>query len=585
MEHMTCDVLVIGGGTAGCFAAVSAKKAGADVLVADKASGGYAGASIMASGFWSVFNPDWGMDYDATLCWINKNSSYLNNRDWTELFLRESWQTYLDLQDWGVPFPVPEKEIQSFFQKSIIGDDAAGHHDDDPHTHYGIVPLRHRAVTPALRNYAEGIGVHFLDRVMITDLLERDGRVFGAQGFPLETGKSFVIRAKATVLAAGRNYFKSPGMNISGQTGDADAMGYRAGAVLSGKEFPDMHMNIARHPMWKGNGEVYPAYFQFEDAMGRRLPNRGFDLSLASTIHAGYGPILWDFGKATENDLRAIDEYLKKRGNPKEIERVGLDPRGGGQYPMIGGAAAGGCQEHTAGLWPFDTDCASNLTGLYSAGDSCATWVWGAIVQGPPPGLAPAAITGKRAGKAAARFARASEAVELEGSELGVFSARAFRWLERKSGYDPRWVIQLLQNYMMPWYVLHIKSAERLTSTLELVRFLRGHMIPRMKAADPHELRLAHEADNMSLNAEMILRSSRMREESRGWHFREDFPSERDEWLAWVLIRKDENGEMVLSRAPVPEQWRPSVGTAYASRWLAWEHPHGEEEQKWQYGL
>jgi len=468
-------------------------------MVADKTCSGKAGASIMASGFWAVFNPDWGMDYDSTLDWINKNSSYLNNRTWTELFLQESWSTYLDLKAWGVKFPVPDEEMADFFRKSIIGDDRAGHHKDDPHTHYGIVPLRHRAVTPALRRYAEDIGVRFLDRVMITDLINKNDKVAGALGFPMDEDGCYVIQSKATIISAGRNYFKPPGMNVSGQTGDSDAMAYRAGAIISGKEFPDMHINIARDPMWKGNGEMYPAYFQFDDALGRCIPNKGFDLSFASTIHAGYGPIIWDFDKATENDLRSIREYLKKRGNPKEIERVKIEPEKGGQYPMIGGAAAGGCQEHTAGLWPVDTYCSSNIGGLYSAGDSCCTWMWGAIIQGPPPGLSPAAITGKRAGASASCYAKNSAAVELTHDDIAVFRAHAFCYAERRSGFSPRWVIQLLQNYMMPYYILHIKKEDRLIATLELIKFLREHMVPRMYASGTHELRLAHEAENMAI--------------------------------------------------------------------------------------
>ena len=317
-QTLHCALLVIGGSTAGCFAANTAREAGLDVLVVDKAAAGQSGASIMASGFWAVFNEDWGMDYDATLAWINENSSYLNHRGWTEAFLQDSWGTYLDLKRWGVSFPVPEEQMAGFFRTSIIGDDQAGHHDDDPHTHYGIVPLSHRCVTPALRRYGDRIGVRFLDRTMITDLVVRDGAVRGAVGFDLETGEGVRVEAGAVILAAGRNYFRSPGMHISGQTGDADAMAYRAGAVISGKEFPDMHMNIAKDPMWKGNGEMYPAYFQFDDALGRRIPNKGFDLSIVSSVHAGNGPIYWDFDKCTENDLRSIDEYLKKRNNPRK---------------------------------------------------------------------------------------------------------------------------------------------------------------------------------------------------------------------------------------------------------------------------
>ena len=112
-RRYSCDILVIGGGTAGCFAAVTARRQGMDVLVVDKATAGQAGASIMASGFWAVFNEDWGMDYDQTLSWISGNSSNLNRRDWTEAFLKDSWGTYLDLKEWGVKFPVPEEQLSA----------------------------------------------------------------------------------------------------------------------------------------------------------------------------------------------------------------------------------------------------------------------------------------------------------------------------------------------------------------------------------------------------------------------------------------------------------------------------------------
>lgn len=568
----TCDLLVIGGATAGCFAANTAKELGMDVLVVDKATAGQAGASIMASGFWAVFNEDWGMNYEETLDWINANSSYMNNRDWTEKFLQESWGTYQDLLRWGVKFPVPAEAMATFFKENIATD------PDDPHTHYGIVPLSHRCVTPALRKYGDKIGVRFLDRTMVTDLVVKDGVCRGAVGFTLEDGTPVRIDAKAVVLAAGRAYYRAPGMNISGQTGDADAMAYRAGAAISGKEFPDMHMNIAKDPMWKGNGEMYPAYFRFDDALGRTLPNRGFDLSLASSVHAGYGPIIWDFDKCTEEDLKAIDEYLIKRDNIKEVQRVGLDHRKGGKVPMIGGAAAGGSQEHTAGLWLEDTTCVSTVPGLYAAGDCAATWLWGAIIQGPPPGLSPAGITGKCAAKGALEYINKTEFAPLTDDDFASSEAHMRSYGQRKSGFDPRWVTQLLQNYAMPYYVLHIKEKERLEATLTMVEYLRRHMIPKMRAEDPHMLRLAHETENMALSAEMNLRASLFRTESRGWHFREDYPQRDDEnWLAWNKMQMDEQGNMTITKVDIPDEWRPKGKVEIRPTWLAWEHPHEEQ--------
>ncbi len=574
---ITCDLLVIGGSTAGCFAANTARERGLDVLVVDKSTAGQAGAGIMASGFWAVFNEDWGMDYDATLSWINANSSYLNNRDWTECFLKDSWGTYLDLKRWGVKFPVPEEEMAGFFRNSIVGDDQAGHHEDDPHTHYGIIPLSHRCVSPALRRYADSIGVRFQDRTMVTDLVKHEGRVCGAVGFSLDAGEPVRFFAGAVILAAGLHYFRSPGMHISGQTGDADAMAYRAGAVISGKEFPDMHMNLAKDPMWKGTGELYPAYFQFDDALGRRIPNSGFDLSVVSAIHAGFGPIYWDFGKCTENDLRSLEEYKKKRNNPKEIQRVGLDPRQGGKFAMIGGSAAGAGQAQADGLWTTDTNGSSTLPGLYSAGDCCASWMWGAIIQGPPAGLSPAGVEGKRAGLAAVEYIRETRRPAVTEADFRMAEEHMTRYSARSSGFDPRWVTQLIQNYAMPYYVLHIKEEKRMEATLALIRYLQEQMVPKMRAEDPHMLRLAHETENMALNAEMILRASLFRKESRGWHFREDYPRQNDrDWLVWNQIFRDETGAMALDKVPVPAQWRPEQPQD-TRPWLAWEH----SEEQW----
>ena len=88
-----------------------------------------------------------------------------------------------------------------------------------------------------------------------------------------------------------------------------------------------------------------------------------------------------------------------------------------------------------------------------------------------------------------------------------------------------------------------------------------------MIARDPHELRLAHETRNMLLNAEMKLRASMMRKESRGTHYREDYPARDDKnWLAWIKIKLADN-EMFLDKQDVPKAWRPDPGIAYERRY------------------
>ncbi len=117
------------------------------------------------------------------------------------------------------------------------------------------------------------------------------------------------------------------------------------------------------------------------------------------------------------------------------------------------------------------------------------------------------------------------------------------------------------------YFILSIKHEERLKPALALVEFLNHHIVPKLKANDAHEWRLAQEAKNIALTAEMILKASLFRTESRGTHFREDYPRRDDPaWLVWVKV-KDENGEIKLYKEAVPKEWWPDLSKPYEERY------------------
>jgi succinate dehydrogenase / fumarate reductase, flavoprotein subunit len=98
---------------------------------------------------------------------------------------------------------------------------------------------------------------------------------------------------------------------------------------------------------------------------------------------------------------------------------------------------------------------------------------------------------------------------------------------------------------------LHCRNKNRLEKALARIEEI-GQRLPGLRAKDGHGLGKCHEARAMALCAEMTLRAALMRTESRGWHYREDYPERDDKnWLKWVLV-KQEGGRMRLSTEPVP---------------------------------
>jgi len=477
--------------------------------------------------------------------------------------LKESWPTFQDLVAWNVEFPVEIDKMNDYervtyskkYQPAFLAPP------------FGKLPLRHRKTAPVLRKQAEKAGAKIMDRITVTDLLKQDGQVVGAIGFPAESYDLYIFKAKATVISGGNSCFRSPGYHTSMLTGDADGMAYRAGAEITGKEFPDTHFNLANYPAWKSNAELYPAYFYFTDAEGKYIEHSGMDLSMAFTVHAGKGPVLYDLDAATPEDVASMQEYIRKRANPVEVERIGLDVSRGGKYQVIGGSAAGYSDPQTSGIWVIDTKGTTSLPGLYAAGDCCGTRACGAIHTAGGWGLAGAAVTGKRAGAGAAEYALQAEKPVIDEEELARLKKIVYVPAERKGGFSPRWVTQLLQNTMTPYFILYIKHGERLQAALTIVEFLRDHLVPKLMVKDAHELRLAHETKNMVFNAEMMLRSSLFRTESRGVHYREDYPRRDDPpWLAWTKI-KEEQGRMKLLKEPVPKEWWPDLSKPYKERY------------------
>jgi succinate dehydrogenase/fumarate reductase flavoprotein subunit len=545
-NRLEADVLVIGGGIAGCFAAIKAREQGAEVILVDKGFVGKAGQTPYAGSF-MAFNPDWGHKLDVWMDYINRTSEYVNNRYWTEITIKESYARYEDLVSWGVQFKKGE-DGQPIRYPAPPGVTDALRFDEETRGDYAQI----------LRKQALRSGVKILDRIMVAELLKQNGKIVGAIGMPLDSYDLYTFVAKATILCVGACGYKPAGYPpIVQLTGDGEAMAYRAGAEILGKEFVDTHSTRMDTPMGipnvLGRKKNVPDDLQVLmgpgrgkpeiNAEGNKIPDRP-----AGASHYGY-------------------TYLEREFEAHAGRAPIYTPTPTGNKQVVGGACLGMSLRKADGIWPADTNCASSLPGLYAAGDALGNIQNGAVYALAGSAIAGGAVTGTIAGVAAAKAALQMGRLTVNEKEIIRAKQAVCAPKERRGGFSPRWVTQLLQNAMMPYFISYIKKADRLQATLTIVEFIQEHLVPRLFARDPHELRLAHETKNMVLSAEMRLRSALFRTESRGNHYREDYPRRDDpDWLAWVKIR-EERRKMKLIKVPVPREWWPDPSTPYQQRY------------------
>lgn len=514
LEHVTTDVLVVGGGMAGVFAAVKAHDQGAKVVLVDKGAVGKSGQTPFARGIFGFDEEKTGMTKETYLEHTAEASERMNNLAYTALLLDEGSARIEELRTWG------------FFDEACYAD--------------------------SLNRPLEERGIPRYERVTLTHLLKEDGRIAGAAGMRLDENEALLFRARCVILCTGASGFKPAGWQIGSLTSDGDAMAYRIGAEITGKEWNDGHgrTNFGLEGL---NHVVHGS--QIHGMLG---VEQNVEVSkngpMASMGAPGGGPPGGGHPRGGPPGGGPPGGHPPHGGPPGGGRPPGPPPGGGREPPTeMGGASAGMSIHKAEGLFPADDRCASNIPGLFAAGDSLGSMQTGGIYTQVGSSLAGSAVQGAVAGEAAAAYAAGVKLAALSKSAIAHAHTEVYAPLLRQRGFSPQWVTQALQGIMTLNFVLYVKSEERLRAALTYVEYLRDHQVPLLMANDLHELRQAHETANMILNAEMKLRASLMRKETRGSHYREDYPARDDDhWLAWIKIHRGSNGRMQLTRHPIP---------------------------------
>ncbi len=517
------DVLVIGGGIAGLFAAVKAHDGGSSVMLVSKGRLGSSGQTPFAKGIFAYDPSSAKLSLDEFVAKISRSAIGTNNPVYTRQMAEHSLARVNELKEWG------------FFDS----------------------PLYNKSFSKPIKER----NIPVKERIVITHLIKEDGRIAGAAGFSQDDEKIHFFKAKSVILCTGAGGFKPNGFPICDLTHDGTIMAYNIGAKVTGKEWNDGHPGQAENAAscfdgWHGMFERKPSVggVAVRHDLGVDLNYKAY--MSGNPVSMG-GPGAAKGGHVAKGGPYVPDEF--KRGGPPQ-GGDGPGPGGpnkdGGAPPgmagtLVGGSSAGMAIHKSEGLVPINDKCESNIPGLYAAGDALGSYMAGAIYTQIGSSLAGSAVQGGVAGKAAAEYSQDIEIAQISKAKMKEVKEEILAPLKRETGYSPAWVTQTLQGIMIPNFILYIKKENLLKAALAYVEELRDHHMPMLRAADLHELRLAFETSNMILSAEMKLKASIMRKESRCSHYRLDYPEmDTENWNAWINIFKGSDGSMQFEKQP-----------------------------------
>jgi succinate dehydrogenase/fumarate reductase flavoprotein subunit len=549
MRHLSADVLVIGAGGAGMYAAIEAARCGAAVLLLDRSLIGRGGATVMAQmTVAAAVGPDGSDHWRYHLADTLRAGRGLCDPGLARLLCEEGVAVIREMDRWRVGWARDGSDFRSV--------QAPGH--DRARCVYVDFLSTGPAVSRTLRAVVQRTpGITRLGDALVTDLVVQDGAVTGAVVVNIESGAVLTVAASATVIATGgltRLYRRNSAS--ANMAGDGYALALRAGAALIDMEFVQFFPIGHLAPRLIGMDPIMWDPFRYK--LGGRLLN-----GLGETFVERYG--------ASDSDRYVVTRDLATYAITKEVEAGRGSPAGGAWLsfrhvpperlraafgPVIDRLAADGidlvrddvevapiAHYHMGGI-QVDTRMATGVTRLFAAGEA----VGGANGANRLSGNA---ITEALAfGRAAGRSAAAAGA----GPAFDPAAAREAAALAVAAGgaCNTAALFVRLQATMSD-HVGPFRTARGLAEALNAVRGLRDEMgvvppgSPRahdLGRTDWFDLRQA------LLVAESVILAASARTESRGAHQREDFPAMDDAWVANQVVRWSDGG-LHLSRVPL----------------------------------
>lgn len=539
-ETYQTDVLVIGSGGAGCRAAIEARKNGRDVIIVSKGLSFKSGCTTLAEG-----------GYNAAFAYVDEEDSteahfkdtlkgggYLNDRELARILVEEAPARLNELEGFGALFDRQESGLLNqrpfggqTYRRTCFQGDRTGHE-----------------MMTALKEEVIREDIPTVEEVMITSLLwDEEGRVVGACGFSLPSTDMMLFEASSTIIATGGAGWLYPvTSNALQKTGDGYALAYRAGADLldmeqvqfhpTGMLYPDSRRGVLVTEAVRGEGgrlinALGKRFMTNYDPRGELATRDVVARSIYNEIREGRGtPRGGVYLDVTHLPAELIEEKLETM--LFQFLDVGLDIR---KEPMEVAPTA----HHVMGGSLITPKCETTVANLYAAGEA-AGGVHGANRLGGNA-LAETQVFGRIAGESAAKNTIKTPAA-VRKEQLGAEEDR-LSGLFKEGDYYPHQLKEELQALMWDKVAI-IRNQAGLKTAFDQIQSLKDRMdsltVPDGKGFNRY-LQDALELENMLLVAELVTQSAIIRKESRGSHYREDYPETLKEWNKSIVLNKKES--------------------------------------------
>jgi len=564
---LKADVVIVGSEGAGARAALEAASAGADVLMITKGLFGASGATITAGADIDVDSASAkrllglpGDDRDSPDAFFEDiviEGKHLNNQALVEVLVEDAPERVKEMQEWGLAIT------------GLIH--APGHR------YPRGVYTSGKEIMRVLKKKVRETSTRVMEHTMAVEILKRDGQAVGVLALDLVRGEFLTIGAKSVILATGGGMMVYPNQTAPDElTGDGQSMAWRAGAELVDMEMTQfLPCVFITPPMWKGlafpfmlgpmggldawllnrHGNRY-----MKDWDAERMERSTRDLlsvALMSEVHKGRGSpaggVWMSLAHLPGNLIEYLAEWYAKPYLKPDWKYKGFDFRDFMAKVKQGHGIEVGCASHFfMGGIRVDTWCMTRVPGLFAAGEVAGGTHGANRLSGNA--CTQILVQGARAGRAAATFARAqgqASPVEDARDLIAAYEAP----LKRSGSAEPPFEIKRrLQE--LAWETAGVlRTGSGIERGLREVKAIEEDLVPQMacKAKERQYNREWMEATsipNLVTVLKAILISAGARKESRGAHYREDYPRQDEAYLINHLL-KNEIGRMALHKSPL----------------------------------